>query len=444
MRETFRGYYRPTNNEFSELWKNCIFSFDANILLNIYRYSPEGRKKFMHILNEASNRIIIPYQAAKEYQNNRLEVIKDQEDAYDKIIRRLQKSFDTNVKELNSFKRHPLINVENIINDLEILYNAIESNLQEKKECHPDLFVKDDLRDELTELLNDEKIGKPCTPEEIEKILEKCKDRFENKIPPGYKDSSKDENKCGDLILWYQLINIAKNTGLPLIFVTDDKKEDWWWIYAGKTIGPRPELIEEMYNKAGVPFYMYKTDQFMELALNHFFKEDDPKFMEEVKNVMYKGTPNTSLAKLDQELDIGSLQTNLGGYRGALSSEIVDMEYRLDRIENGEYVTKSDFDEIKEDLEDINDNFKEYVNLNMTLRNKLNNNLFEVSILRMKMEEDTSLVRAPTIQRIENLENQIKNLEKDEYELKYRINSLNRQFYENADTKRYSRKFIQF
>ncbi len=58
-------------------------------------------------------------------------------------------------------------------------------------------------------------------------------------------------------------MSIAKDKRLPTISVTDDKKEDWWWIFAGKTIGPRLELIEEMYNKVEVQFCMYKTDQFM-------------------------------------------------------------------------------------------------------------------------------------------------------------------------------------
>ena len=74
----------------------------------------------------------------------------------------------------------------------------------------------------------------------MKRIKEKCKHRFKNEIPPGYKDKKKDGTECGDLILWYQILNMAKDKKLPIILVTDDKKEDWWWISAGKTIGPRP------------------------------------------------------------------------------------------------------------------------------------------------------------------------------------------------------------
>ena len=44
MRKTFPGYYRPTEAEFRRLWDKCIFVLDANVLLNLYRYSEETRK----------------------------------------------------------------------------------------------------------------------------------------------------------------------------------------------------------------------------------------------------------------------------------------------------------------------------------------------------------------------------------------------------------------
>jgi hypothetical protein len=52
--------------------------------------------------------------------------------------------------------------------------------------------------------------------------------------------------------------------------VTDDSKPDWWWIAESngkKTIGPRPELSEEIYHAAGVEnFHIYNSDRFIEYA----------------------------------------------------------------------------------------------------------------------------------------------------------------------------------
>jgi len=47
------------------------------------------------------------------------------------------------------------------------------------------------------------------------------------------------------------------------VLVTDDRKEDWWWISHGKTVGPRRELVEEMRSVAGVPFYMYRPESLL-------------------------------------------------------------------------------------------------------------------------------------------------------------------------------------
>src|SRR5262249_40108998 len=50
----------------------------------------------------------------------------------------------------------------------------------------------------------------------------------------------------------------------PVVFVTDDRKEDWWKEHAGKRLGPRPELIAEFRRATGELFCMYLPATFME------------------------------------------------------------------------------------------------------------------------------------------------------------------------------------
>ncbi len=90
MREIFSGYYRPTDDEFSALWKNALFVLDANVLLNLYAYSTETMKEFIGILEGISDRLWVPYQAASEYQRRRLGVIQQQVAAYDSIQKALK------------------------------------------------------------------------------------------------------------------------------------------------------------------------------------------------------------------------------------------------------------------------------------------------------------------------------------------------------------------
>ncbi|MGD0990767.1 MAG: PIN-like domain-containing protein, partial [Candidatus Sulfotelmatobacter sp.] len=84
MRKTFPGYYRPSEPEFRRLWDRCIFVLDANVLLNLYRYSDVTRKKLLDILLKIQSRLWV-HQAALEYQRNRLEVISAQREAYKQI-----------------------------------------------------------------------------------------------------------------------------------------------------------------------------------------------------------------------------------------------------------------------------------------------------------------------------------------------------------------------
>ncbi|HDR7801706.1 TPA: DUF4935 domain-containing protein [Bacillus tropicus] len=70
------------------------------------------------------------------------------------------------------------------------------------------------------------------------------KRRFENKIPPGHKDSSKKVNKYGDLIIWDHISKIEND----VIFVTNDvNKGDWVYKVNDEVLGARRELVEEFY-----------------------------------------------------------------------------------------------------------------------------------------------------------------------------------------------------
>ncbi|MBP2046014.1 hypothetical protein J2756_001252 [Methanobacterium aggregans] len=133
MRETFRYCYTPTEEEFDCLWEKCIFVLDANILLNIYRYSPDTRDKLIQILNKVSSRLWIPHQAALEYQKNRLNVIKQQKKAYDEINEVIDENISDIKTGLKRFNRHPFINVRSLIDKIEKVSEEIKQELVDQK-----------------------------------------------------------------------------------------------------------------------------------------------------------------------------------------------------------------------------------------------------------------------------------------------------------------------
>lgn len=290
MRNLFRGYYKPSAEELSDIWKNCIFSFDTNVLLHIYCYTPETRARFFEILNHLKERIWIPHQVGYEYQKNRIYVIERYVKAYDRIERNLKEKLQDITNDFHEYKRHPFINTQDILEDIEQVIEKVISKIRVAQENHPNYLEYDELREQLSDLFEG-KVGHPYTEEELENIYyQKAEKRFQYHKPPGYKDANKALPKnYGDVILWFQLIDYAKVQQRPLIFVTDDNKEDWWLKYNGETLEPRPDLIQEIISEVGgdkFQFYMYHSDQFLDYAEKFFELPVQPEVVQEVREIV--------------------------------------------------------------------------------------------------------------------------------------------------------------
>ena len=288
MRKTFPGYYRPTEDEFSELWENCLFVLDANVLLNSYRYSRETSEELIGILEEISDRLWVPHQAALEYHRNRLEVIEQQAAAYDKIQKLLNDAQNKLGNQLRSSARsgrHPFIEADHLLKRIKNVFTEIKEELKELKQEHPDLVYEDPIRDAITALLEG-KIGSPYPPERMSEIYKEGKTRYESKIPPGYSNANKGGTRqYGDLVLWFQAIDKAKEAKKPIILITDDMNDDWWLRHKGQIIGPQPELVGEIASKADVSSYMYSADPFMEHARKYLERQVKQKAIDEVRDV---------------------------------------------------------------------------------------------------------------------------------------------------------------
>jgi len=285
MKNKFRGYYRPSTRELQKLWEDCIFVFDANVLLNLYFYSNDTTNEFLKLIEQIKERTWIPYQAAYEYQKNRRGKIEEQKDVYKNFIDEVGTSHKE-IKEKLLQKKHPHIDdVDNMVKDLDRVFAKIMKQLEEKKKDVEKLLKADFIWKKLTSLFKG-KTGEPFDDEKTEDIIKKGKKRYEFEIPPGYKDTNKKQNQFGDLILWFQMIDKLSNEKKSAIFVTDDRKEDWWRKdKSGETVGPRPELIEEIFKETGERFYMYSLDKFMEYIQKHLNKEVNKTAIEEVKDL---------------------------------------------------------------------------------------------------------------------------------------------------------------
>jgi hypothetical protein len=75
--------------------------------------------------------------------------------------------------------------------------------------------------------------------------------RYESRTPPGYKDKAKDDGGVGDLLVWFELMEIGKKTGKPLLFITHETKTDWFERDNHVTLMPKIELLDEFFVATG-------------------------------------------------------------------------------------------------------------------------------------------------------------------------------------------------
>jgi len=302
MRSSFFDYYRPTIEEFAALWSRGTFVIDANVLLNLYRYPKDASSDLLAALSKLQERLWMPYQAALEYQENRLIVIGEQISKYDgvrKVLNDVPNSLKAGLDKLQIKKRHSSINADQLLETISKTLSEFKAQLDELEREQLGVTGPDTLRDEIDRLFAGRIGAPPANQEELEEIYKTGTERYANEIPPGYLDDKEGSHrhhdlsfsrKFGDLVIWEELIKCARSRDQKdVVLVTDDDKSDWWSVVESrgkKTIGPRRELIEEIRKRAGVDvFYMYSSEGFLTYAKEYLGTELKAASIHQVRDV---------------------------------------------------------------------------------------------------------------------------------------------------------------
>lgn len=246
MREKFPGWYPKKPEAIAKLWDTAIFVPDANVLLHCLRHTTVVRDELLRLFEALGDALWIPYQVGLEFQRNRLDIEFGALDAYDALLKDQEANIDKARDRLRQLRAHPTIDVQKELAALDMFFSDFKARMETARDAHPSAEI-DGVLEKLTKLL-EHRIGDKWPPEKLIALKNEGEDRYSKKVPPGYKDQKKDAgeyDKFGDLIIWKDIIAKAKSDKRPVIFISDDAKEDWWWIHRGRKMGPRPELIEE-------------------------------------------------------------------------------------------------------------------------------------------------------------------------------------------------------
>ncbi len=277
MRSQLAEWYEPDESALREILKVGTIALDANVLLDLYRLGDELRNKVTDVLIDASvrSRLFVPYQAALEYQRNRLNIAHTQSQSFAELRQELDKLTNILAQKTNAILRDK--DVRGTVNDtVRSKVDELHIFLAELEKKHVigyrDIRTQDFVRNTIDQMLADDgQVGLAPNPEELKKRLKEADERYKQGIPtPGLADYVKKKPKPeGDYLIWCELLDHARSSERPLLFVTGDTKDDWYTKIHGELIGPRPELRNEMSKATEHHYHQCTLDGFLRLASEH-------------------------------------------------------------------------------------------------------------------------------------------------------------------------------
>jgi hypothetical protein len=330
MKKHFPGFYPPSEEEYRRLWSSSLVVVDTNVLLDLYRLPTTAREEFLNILGLLRDRLWIPYQVALEFQRRRLSVITSERRTTESTLesaRALVGELKSKVDALEIDKRGLGLASQPLLLDLEQANTKLLSAVAAVHKAQVEIASIDPVRNKLDEIFEGRVGEGPSSQQALDQLVDSAEERYADRIPPGYEDVGKEKNpneatfihehlkyqrKYGDLILWRQLLGHAKRTeSRVVLLITGDKKEDWWSREHGKTLGPHPELINEIRREAGVElFWMYSAAQFMEVAPKYTSATVSTQSVAEIQEVARTSevrkvdAPKTSLFRFSTARDL--------------------------------------------------------------------------------------------------------------------------------------------
>jgi len=266
MRSKFPGYFLPKKSEFDDLWKRGLVVPDANILLHLLRFRRETRDEILKTLKALKSQLWLPWQAAFEFSRKWREVEEEHRGSYDKLKTTIISEGASLCKLFDGVAKFQIVDAAAEKTKVEKFVKELCKSVDDASKKHPTFLESEKVIDEI-EVLFSGSTGELPADEIIAQWKNDAISRYAQKIPPGYKDDKKEgDDKYGDYIIFREMMEVAKSRKLPVLFLSDDRKEDWALIREGQDKGARPEVMQEFWEQTGQRFYSYPLNAFLERA----------------------------------------------------------------------------------------------------------------------------------------------------------------------------------
>ncbi len=421
--------FRLTEQEEQILFEKGHVVFDSSALLSFYGYTERISEEYFNKVFEAlKGRLWLPAQVIYEFEKNKEKVITKPKGEYQNLtkqnsrkeggylesiqnginlIRKNTKSIQGQINALSEKTskddKHPYLNQKYIDEFIDILeafelnidvLNKDFTNLLDDTEKQINQKIKeideksssDNFRERLNNFFNQEN---PYSYQKMLEIIQEGSFRYENEIPPGYKDENGKIGfqMYGDLLLWFQIIDYAKENNHPIIFVTNDVKEDWWHqdIPGQNSNIPRHELLYEFKDKTQQKIWFYTIDRLIFKANKYLNTEVSEEVIEEIKIANISSNDIEWLELLQDALDndevvsanhrykykgkslgtwlTGVAQRNKEGKKLELRAEIEELGFDYDlRGRTPEASTKRFINQLVNDKDPVKMNYQNWFN----------------------------------------------------------------------------------
>jgi hypothetical protein len=271
----FDGYRTPTDDDYRQVLTKGLVVPDANVLLNLYRYTAQTQADLFAVLETLGDRLWVPRQVLTEFWRNREAALRDPQETGANAVDRLGEQLQQSLVVVRTWANRIALPRER----LSELQEALENGFTTVKDAISSTLANTD-GDDATNTNNDPvlktleallrgRVGSALDPTQHAEAVKEGSRRLAEGIPPGYKDKSKDEYLAiGDYLVWEQVLAEAERRGCDFLLVTGDVKEDWWRRERGQVRGPRLELVEELRDRAGGRLFMMRPESLLQHAKN--------------------------------------------------------------------------------------------------------------------------------------------------------------------------------
>jgi PIN like domain/Restriction endonuclease len=293
----FAGWLDPSSGAPQRFVEQGLVVLDANVLLSLYRIAPGPRAEVLAALTAVGDRLWVPHQAALEFSRNRKDAVHDRVRAFASVKLALTAAPETAMDVLESAigqfrqlrqrsattrpwgRAEDGFDADALLARLNQAMAPVLAELEamhDEHDLHPrDLSSVDPVLKQIDAVVTG-RIGAGYPSARLAQLVDHAISfRYPNEIPPGFRDGGKETpiRRAGDFLLWQQTIDraneLAQNERLVLL-VTNDLKDDWWELDNARTrLGPRPELVQELRDRAGADLALRTLDEFVADAKTH-------------------------------------------------------------------------------------------------------------------------------------------------------------------------------